>query len=86
MNRPKLVPLRPKHAARPRGTTTQRGYGHAHQKARAQVLGERPVCERCRDALSTDLHHRDGNTHNRRPENLEALCERCHHGDAHAGN
>lgn len=83
MNRPKLVPTKPKHATRPRGTTTQRGYGHAHQKARAAILSARPVCEICDDALSTDLHHLDGNTFNRHPDNLQALCESCHHNVAH---
>lgn len=86
MNRPKLVPLRPRHATRPRGTTTARGYGHDHQKARARHLAVHPICQRCVNAFSTDLHHRDGNTSNRSPENLEALCEQCHHGEAHAGN
>jgi len=83
MNRPKLVPLKPRHQKPPRSSTTARGYGHAHQKARAQILAARPVCEICDAAFSTDLHHIDGNTHNRHPDNLQALCESCHHGVVH---
>lgn len=84
-SKPKLVKIRPKYTPPPRGTTTERGYGHEHQLARRRYLAENPICERCRDRFATDLHHRDRDPFNRSPANFEALCEECHHGQAHAG-
>jgi 5-methylcytosine-specific restriction endonuclease McrA len=80
VSRPKFVPVgvRPK----PKGRTTgERGYGTAHQRVRKRVLAERPVCERCRDAFSHHLHHRDRDTANRDDANLEALCPACHRAE-----
>ena len=53
------------------------------QRWRAQILRERPVCERCHDALSTSVHHQGGGGTD--PvlcfdlSRLVALCDRCHH-------
>lgn len=80
---PKLPPLRPRHTPPPRGTTTGRGYGHAHQKARARRIAEDPVCQHCRQEWATDMHHVDGDPHNRDPGNLMMVCERCHHAGFH---
>lgn len=82
-NAPKLPP-RPPPTAPDRGSTTERGYGTAHQKARAELLRRIPICQRCGVAWSRHMHHRDRNTSNRRPENLEALCERCHQAEHQA--
>ena len=76
--RPKFVPAGVVPASRLRKTTSERGYGTAHQKLRRRVLKERPVCERCRDRFSEHLHHRDRDPHNRAESNLEALCKPCH--------
>lgn len=80
---PPIVPTAPKHAAPPRAKTSARGYGTAHRKARAAHLAAHPVCQHCRERFATDLHHIDGNTANRAPENLLAVCEGCHHGAIH---
>lgn len=85
MNGLPLVPVRPVYNRPPRGKTTARGYGHAHQVARERVLRKRPLCEVCGNDFATDLHHRDGNPHNRAPANLVAACEGCHHGVLHGG-
>jgi hypothetical protein len=34
-------------------------------------------CDRC-GKPGRDRHHRDGNTLNNEPENIECLCRRCH--------
>lgn len=77
---PKLPPIRPQTAPRPRagGTTTQRGYGWAHQKQRARLIALYPVCQRCADGWSEHLHHIDRNPHNRADDNVEMICARCH--------
>lgn len=82
---PKRLPIRPTFKRPPRKTTTERGYGYAHQVARKRLLAAEPICQRCEDAISTDMHHIDHDPHNRHPSNLEALCERCHHAEAHGG-
>jgi len=67
-----------------RGSTTERGYGHDHQKQRARILRARPICERCGAAWSRHLHHRDRDPFNRADANVEALCRECHERE-HAG-
>lgn len=84
-DRPPTLPFRPKHATKPRPSTTARGYGHAHQKARKLLLARTPICEVCRDAWATDMHHADGDTSNRDRSNLVAVCEACHHSRIHGG-
>lgn len=38
-----------------------------------------PGCGRSRDEVErVDVHHRDGNPKNNDPDNLVALCKRCH--------
>lgn len=62
-----------------RATTTERGYGHRHVKARAALLKTQYYCERCKAIPKTpNMHHKDRNPHNRELSNLEILCETCH--------
>jgi 5-methylcytosine-specific restriction endonuclease McrA len=83
---PKIVPLpQKKYKPKPRGTTKQRGYGTEHQRQRERRLRENPLCQRCGTAWATDLHHVDGNAHNKRDDNTECLCEACHHADGTHG-
>jgi 5-methylcytosine-specific restriction endonuclease McrA len=43
-----------------------------------------PGCGRSRDEVDrVDVHHRDGNPNNNDPDNLIALCRRCHLGGRH---
>lgn len=77
-NAPGLPPIRPKHTPAPRLTTTERGYGWAHQVQRARLLVIYPLCQRCADGWSAELHHLDGDPFNRSPANVLMLCERCH--------
>lgn len=80
---PRVVPLKPRHAAKPKASSTARGYGTAHRKARQRLLAEHPLCQLCGRAWATDLHHLDHDVHNRHPSNLMVVCERCHHEDLH---
>jgi 5-methylcytosine-specific restriction endonuclease McrA len=75
---PKLPPIRPTAAARPRTSTTARGYGWKHQQQRARLIALHPICQRCGDGWSAHLHHIDRNPHNHTDGNVELLCERCH--------
>jgi 5-methylcytosine-specific restriction endonuclease McrA len=62
-----------------RGTTTERGYGTAHQALRLQVLAEQGgLCAWCKRVWGTDLHHLDHDSHNQARSNLVVICERCH--------
>jgi 5-methylcytosine-specific restriction endonuclease McrA len=81
---PKLPPLKPPAQAAPRGSTTERGYGHAHQRQRERLLKLHPICQRCQADWARHLHHRDRNPHNRAGTNVEVLCERCHQAE-HGG-
>jgi 5-methylcytosine-specific restriction endonuclease McrA len=81
---PKVVPLKPRAAAPKRGTTTERGYGWAHQRLRARLMQLHPLCQRCGTDWSRHLHHRNRDPHDRRPSNVEMLCQRCHAAE-HAG-
>lgn len=64
-----------------RGANNPRWVGEAAGeeagRKRAQRLYDLGDCERC-GAAATDRHHRDGNTHNNAPENIERLCRSCH--------
>ncbi len=75
---PQLPPVRPAAARPPRASTAARGYGHAHRRQRARLIAEEPICQHCRDAWAVELHHLDGNPHNRAAANVIMLCERCH--------
>lgn len=39
-----------------RGTTTQRGYGAAHRRARARLLADSPPCDWCGEPATTADH------------------------------
>lgn len=75
---PKIPPLKPTHTPPPRGTTAGRGYGHAHRRQRARLVAERPLCERCGERWSEQLHHIDHDPFNRAPDNVVMLCGPCH--------
>lgn len=67
-----------------RGTTTERGYGHEHQKQRARLLKLFPICQRCESDWSYHLHHLDRDPFNRHDSNAEMICEPCHRAE-HGG-
>lgn len=46
-------------------------------RQRARTLYDLGPCERC-GADGYDRHHKNGNTHDNRPGNVEILCRRCH--------
>lgn len=54
----------------------------AWRQLRRIKLGRQPVCERCRVALATEVHHIEnarGNEEGRLDlDNLQSLCHRCH--------
>ncbi|QEL18539.1 hypothetical protein [Limnoglobus roseus] len=78
---PSVKPLGTKY--RPKPSSTARGYGHEHRKQRSRILDEQPLCQVCRNAFSTDLHHVDLNPHNHADGNVLAVCETCHHSVLH---
>lgn len=82
---PGLVPHTPKRVTRPQQSSTARGYGTAHRKARKRILAKFPICQQCGRSWSTDLHHVDHDVNNRADTNLLAVCEGCHHGVLHRG-
>lgn len=47
------------------------------KRRRAQKAYPLAECEIC-DAPATDRHHRDGDTGNNHPRNIQRLCRRCH--------
>ena len=58
-------------------------YGTAYWKrTRAAQLRSAPLCERHLGAgqtvLALEVHHRDGDSSNDHPDNLESLCRPCH--------
>jgi 5-methylcytosine-specific restriction enzyme A len=65
-----------------RPPASQRGYDSRWRKIRTAVLSDCPVCQKCKRAKATEVHHiislRAGGTHNR--DNLVALCKSCHSG------
>lgn len=59
-------------------------YHHTEAWKRTSAAKRRttPLCERC-GRPAHDVHHRDGNTRNLDPANLESLCRRCHNRETH---
>lgn len=51
---------------------------HRWQKIRAAIRSRYPVCQVCHDALSEQVHHKDGDWRNNDPANLEGICKDCH--------
>jgi 5-methylcytosine-specific restriction endonuclease McrA len=81
---PSLPPIKPT-CSKPKGkTTTERGYGTEHERQREDLLRRFPLCQRCGNAWSYHLHHKDRNPFNRSPDNVEVLCVECHQAE-HAG-
>lgn len=82
---PDLPPPVP-HRKRPRRQkTAERGYGHEHQKQRAALIAQHPLCQRCQTDWSHHLHHRDRDPFNRDPANVEIICRACHQQE-HGGH
>ena len=66
-------------------TKQERGYGGEWSRISRLKRKNNPVCEQCKDALSTQVHHItpfDGVTDPLRTDwnNLQALCADCHKG------
>ena len=82
----KLTAKRPAFNRSRNQTTTERGYGWAHQQMRARVLAEEPLCRAChamtprRYTASARADHitplAEGGTGDR--ENYQGLCIPCH--------
>ena len=68
---------------RPTASSSARGYDSHHRRQRSRILDERPLCQHCNNAFSTDLHHIDGNPFNHSDTNVMAVCEDCHHNRIH---
>lgn len=64
---------------RARPSAARRGYGAEWRRIRAAYLRECPLCQRC-GAVGQEVHHRDGDSSNNEPGNLETLCQSCHSG------
>jgi len=52
------------------------GFRSGHARAR-RIYREIGSCVKC-GAEKTERHHKDGNTANNHPTNVEVLCRRCH--------
>lgn len=71
---------------RPRGKTTERGYGWRWQRFRLVFLAAHPLCVQCeqrgRTTAAEHVHHIDGlgprGERGYDPDNLQALCAVCH--------
>ena len=65
-----------------RGTSSQRGYTSRWQRIRLHHLHLEPACRHCGTPGDTTnpltVDHRDGDTSNNHPANLQTLCRRCH--------
>ena len=67
-----------------KGTTTERGYGCQHQKARKRLLAREPLCRICkangRTTVATIADHiknlASGGSQSE--DNLQPLCDACH--------
>jgi HNH endonuclease len=58
---------------------TPRQRGRALVERRHRIMRARGrVCEQCGEPPPLELHHRDGDTSNDRPANLQLLCLSCH--------
>lgn len=74
---------------RRRGTNKERGYGSDWRAISRMVRQERPVCEVCGAAASTEVDHIkpfDGPDDPLRTDwtNLQAICSECHKRKHHA--
>ena len=56
-------------------------YAHAWRKVRDAYITQHPVCERCHQRPSEQVHHLDHNPRNNQPANLEACCAPCHRAE-----
>lgn len=82
--KPKVkMPNLPPPAPRPNNSpkrlgSTARGYNYKHQKRRAALLKEFPICQRCGAAWSYHMHHELGVENDPLHTSVKALCESCH--------
>lgn len=60
-------------SSKPSAALTKNG-----QRYQARKLIPKGSCARCDKPDARDVHHRDGNTANNNPANLERLCRSCH--------
>jgi hypothetical protein len=51
---------------------------------RARTLVTKTACENCGKATALDVHHRNHDPLDNRPENLEVLCRGCHLRESYA--
>lgn len=68
--------------AKPRLSSSKRGYGREWRKIRERVLTDQPLCEFCMDTgrltVANVVDHIDGNSRNNDRANLRSLCASCH--------
>ena len=62
---------------RQRGSASSRGYGSPWRATRAAFIQAHPQCSVCWQP-TTDVDHRDGDSRNNAPENLQPFCH-AHH-------
>lgn len=79
---PQTAPRLTTHKPKPtRQGTTARGYGHHWQRVRKIKLRAAPLCEMNLDGCTgwgEAVHHRDKDTTNNAPGNLQSVCAHCH--------
>lgn len=68
--------LNPRYRGKNRTTGYAPGWGRLHRRLIRERAGHR--CERCGLAKPLDIHHKDRAKTNHHPDNLTALCRRCH--------
>lgn len=69
--------LNPRYQAKDQATPYAPGWGRLHKRLIRERAGYR--CERCgQEAKRLHIHHKDWSKDNHHPENLQALCVRCH--------
>ena len=71
--------LNPRFRGRDNGTGYAPGFGRLHRRLIRERAGNR--CEMCQREIGfqrLDVHHRDRSKTNHHPDNLQALCRRCH--------
>lgn len=42
-------------------------------------MGRAPWCVQCGSTVDLEMHHKNGDPTDNRPENTEMRCETCHH-------
>lgn len=74
----------PNHQGKGRTTGYAPGWGPLHRRLIRERAGNQ--CEMCGKSGPLDIHHKDRTKTNHHPDNLQALCRRCHkRPDVHGG-